>query len=98
MEFPQEPNLVIERDVDRAVRELRHLQAPAVGDPGQSMKEVALAYLKWAKDKGLPLEQSDLEHLAKTIEEGNTDPSEHSRFRWVKPRELKRAGQVETAI
>jgi len=99
MEFPQEPDLIIERDADGVVRELRHLQAPAIGDPDQSIKAVALAYLRLAVQKCLlPLDEDDLEHLAKTIGEGRTEPSENSRFRWANPRELKRDKKLETAI
>lgn len=100
MNLPQEPDLSIERDAHGNVRELRHLQAPAVGEAGQSAKRAALAYLKEAAlDRGLfPLAQSDWDHLSDTVETDGPARSGKSRYRWEAPRELKRNSELETTI
>ncbi len=98
--LPREPDLLIEKDARGTIRELRHLQTPAVGEPGQSAKQAALAYLQVAalERKLLPLEKSDLEHLRDTINSDGPGRSDKSKFRWVAPRELKRNSVTETTI
>lgn len=100
MILPQEPDLLIEKDARGIVRELRHLQTPAVGEPGQSAKQAALAYLKEAalERRLLPLRQSDWEHLRDTIDSDGPGRSGQPGFRWIAPRELKRNSVVETTI
>jgi hypothetical protein len=98
--LPQEPDLLIERDAHRVVRELRHLQTPAKGEPGQSARQAALVYLLEAGvNRGLlPLNERDWEHLRDTVDTDGPGRSAKSRFRWAAPRELKRNASVETSI
>lgn len=100
MILPREPDLLIEKDARGIVRELRHLQTPAVGEPGQSAKQAALAYLHEAalERKLLPLEKRDWEHLRDTIDSDGPDRSGQPGFRWVPSRELKRNSVIETTI
>ncbi|QOZ06632.1 hypothetical protein [Bradyrhizobium sp. CCBAU 51765] len=101
MNLPQEPDLLIEKDADGVVRELRHLQTPAVGDPGQSAKLAALDYLRLASHTRpplLPLSDDDLDHLQRTTEPGERSWSTNARFAWAAPRELKRNDKLETTI
>jgi hypothetical protein len=98
--LPQEQDLLIERDAHGLIRELRHLQTPARGEPGQSAKQAVLAYLLEAGVKRglLPLDESDYEHLRETVDSDGPVRSAKSRFRWGAPRELKRNASVETSI
>ena len=41
--LPEEPELLIEKDIHGVVRELRHLQTPAEGEPGLPPLAPALA-------------------------------------------------------
>lgn len=100
MNLPQEPDLLIETDARGNVRELRHLQTPAVGESGQPAKEAALAYLQ---DAGvhrhlLPINDDDWQHLNGTIHDDGPTRAGGFRFRWVAPRELKRNSTIETSI
>ncbi|TYO67236.1 hypothetical protein FXV83_06350 [Bradyrhizobium hipponense] len=100
MILPQEPDLSIERDAHGTIRELRHLQTPAIAEPGQSAKRAALAYLNEAAlERGLlPLEQGDWDHLSDTVESDEPRRAGKSRFRWAPVRELKRNSEIETTI
>ena len=100
MILAQEPDLLIEKDAHGIVRELRHLQTPAVAEPKQSAKQAALAYLKMAAlERGLlPLDKRDWEHLRDTIDADGPARSAQARFRWVAPRELTRNSATETTI
>src|SRR6266513_2177659 len=101
MILPQEPDLLIEKDVHGVIRELRHLQMPAEGEPGQSAKQAALEYLRLASGADrqlLPLNQDDLNHLEKTSGPGERSRSPDSRFGWSEPRDLERNDRVETTI
>lgn len=101
MNLPQEPDLLIEKDADGIIRELRHLQTPAVGDAGQSAKLAALEYLRLASHTDpplLPLSDDDLSHLEHTTGPGERSRSSEARFAWAKPRELKRNDRLETTI
>jgi hypothetical protein len=101
MNLPQEPDLLIEKDADGVIRELRHLQTPAVADSDVSAKRAALAYLRLASRTDpplLPLSEDDLSHLEDTADSNRPDRSIKSRFRWVPPRELNRNGGVETTV
>jgi len=96
----QEPDLLIEKDAHGIVRELRHLQTPAVAELKQSAKQAALAYLRMAAlERGLlPLDKRDWEHLRDTIDADGPARSGQARFRWVAPRELTRNSVTETTI
>jgi hypothetical protein len=101
MILPQEPDLLIERDTHGVIRELRHLQTPAVADPDLSAKRAALEYLRIAAlERGLlpPLDQNDWDHLRDTIDSDGPGRSSKSRFRWSQPRELKRNDGIETTV
>ncbi|AMA55378.1 hypothetical protein [Bradyrhizobium sp. CCGE-LA001] len=101
MNLPQEPDLLIEKDADGVIRELRHLQTPAVGDPDVTAKRAAFEYLTLASHTHpplLPLSDDDLEHLDRTSGPGERARSSDARFAWAKPRELKRNDRLETTI
>jgi hypothetical protein len=100
MILPQEPDLLVEKDIHGVIRELRHLQTPAEADPGLSAKRAALEYLRLAaiERRLLPLGQSDWDHLMDTLESDGPGRSSKSRFRWSHPRELKRNSGIETTI
>lgn len=99
MNLPQEPDLLIERDTQGVIHELRHLQTPAEGDPGASAKRAALEYLQLAlHDHLLPLDQADWNHLRDTLNSDGTGRAKESRFRWSEPRELKRDDATETTV
>jgi hypothetical protein len=99
MILPQEPDLLIEKDIHGVIRELRHLQTPAEGEPGEPARKAAIDYLTLAVDRGLaPLTPDDLEHLRDTIESGKPPESGKAGFRWSPSRELKRSGQNEATI
>ncbi|MGV7212065.1 hypothetical protein [Bradyrhizobium sp. UFLA05-112] len=101
MIFPQDPDIVIEKDVHGVIRELRHLQAPAKGEPGEPAKQAALDYLTWASQRErplLPLSREDLAYLSHTIGADETSRSSESRFAWAEPRELRRNDHLETTI
>jgi hypothetical protein len=97
--LPQEPDLLIEKDIHGVIRELRHLQTPAEAEPGLSAKRAALEYLRVAalERRLLPLEPADLDHLENPDTDG-PGRSNKSRFRWTPPRELKRNSGIETTI
>ena len=99
MIFPQEPDLLIEKDSHGVVRELRHLQTPAEGEPGEPPRKAAVDYLELAADRGLILiTREDLDHLKETIETDKPDRSDKAGFRWSPSRELKRNDRSETTI
>lgn len=101
MNLPQEPDLLIEKDADGVIRELRHLQTPAVADPDVSARRAALAYLRLASHTDpplLPLSDGDLDHLDHTADSNGPGRSDKSRFRWSQPRELTRNGGIETTV
>ena len=100
MILPQEPDLIIEKDIHGVIRELRHLQKPAEALPGRSAKHAALEYLRVAAGERrlLPLTSDDLDHLETTIEPSEPRRSSKSRFRWAEPRELKRHDGIELTI
>ncbi|WP_445219323.1 hypothetical protein ACKWRH_03435 [Bradyrhizobium sp. Pa8] len=101
MNLPQEPDLLIEKDADGIIRELRHLQTPAVADPDVSAKRAAFEYLRLASRTDpplLPLSAADLDHLDQTTDSDGPGRSNKSRFRWSQPRELKRNGGIETTV
>jgi hypothetical protein len=102
MILPQEPDLLIEKDIYDVVRELRHLQTPAEGDPGQPAKRAALEYLTQASSPErhhlLPLSYDDLSYLENTIESDERKRSSKVRFAWAESRELKRNDRIETTI
>jgi hypothetical protein len=100
MLLPQEPDLIIEKDIQGVIRELRHLQTPAKSEPGHSARLAALEYLNLAAlERGLlPLEQDDWNHLRDTINSDGPDRSPKSGYRWAPSRELKRNSAIETTI
>lgn len=99
MILAQEPDLIIERDSHEVIRELRHLQAPAVSDPGDSAKVAAIKYLKLAEQRHLlPVTPKDVLFLEQSIDADKPTRSTEVKYRWSQPRELKRNGQVETTI
>jgi len=101
MNLPREPDLLIEKDADGVIRELRHLQTPAVADPDVSAKRAAFEYLRLASHTDpplLPLSDDDLDHLDHTTDSNEPGRSSKSRFRWSQPRELKRNGGIETTV
>jgi hypothetical protein len=99
MILPQEPDLLIEKDIHGVIRELRHLQRPAVAEPGQSPKQAAFEYLRLAAGRGLlPLSDTDLEELDHTTRTDKPPRSGKGTFLWVEPRGLKRNGRIETTI
>jgi hypothetical protein len=99
MYLPEGPDLLIERDIHRVIRELRHLQTPAESEPGDSPRQAAIEYLRLAKDRELlPVKQSDLDYLIETIESDEPTRSNKARFRWSQHRELARNGRIETTI
>jgi len=84
MNLPREPDLLIEKDADGVIRELRHLQTPAVADPDVSAKRAAFEYLRLASHTDpplLPLSDDDLDHLDHTTDSNEPGRSSKSRFR-----------------
>src|SRR6266545_4381677 len=99
MILPQEPDLLIEKDIHGVVRELRHLQSPAEGEPGHPPRKAAVEYLELAAGRGLvPVTPDDLDHLRATIETDKPERSGKAGFRWSRSRELKRNERNETTI
>ncbi len=100
MILPQEPELLIEKDIDGVIRELRHLQTPAKSEPGHSARRAALEYLELAALRRglLPVRQDDWDHLDDTIETDGPARSSKSAYRWAPSRELERSSAIETTI
>jgi hypothetical protein len=105
MQFHDWTEVWIERDASGLVSQIRHLQVPAVGEPGRSEREVALEYLQYVvlrafpeKQRYLPVADADFKQLVEAKDAKDQQPSPKLRFRWLPVRKQRGNGCGEAAI